>query len=342
MYPVFATLEMSPGTARVLGFVAVFVLSGYIVYDGLKTHGRAKLTVTLLQAVGFFVVSMGVALVFLTPERLPPEVVINLRSWGLMVVVGMTTCFLIQRHFGRGAGLTGEQILTLWVYGGICALIGARGLHVSVNWSDYAANPVSALTFWDGGMAFVGGALGALAFAFIYLRRIGLGLAALDALTLGVALTHGFGRIGCFMAGCCYGRPTDLPWAVSFPVGSLAQFTMAYLGQIGPTDPTPHLHPTQLYESLLTFAIGFVLLFIYLKKKPRPGTIVAGYFLAYSVVRFLIELVRDDPEREFPFIRWPADDPRMFSTTQTVSVVLVPLALFALWRIYRGGRDAVR
>lgn len=339
MYPVFATLELSPSTARVLGFVAVFVLSGYIIYDGLKTHGREKLTVTLLQAFGFFVVSIAVALIFLTPERLPHEVVIDLRSWGLMVVIGMTSCFLIQRYFGGRAGLTGEQILTIWVYGGIAALVGARGLHVLVNWGDYAANPVTALTFWDGGMAFVGGAIFALAFALIYLKRLGLGLAALDALCLGVALTHGFGRIGCFLAGCCYGRPTDLPWAVSFPVGSLAQFTMAYLGQIGPTDPTPHVHPTQLYESFLTFAIGFFLLWVYLKKRPKPGTIVAGYFILYSVVRFLIELVRDDPERSFPLIQWPADDPRILSTTQTVSVVLVPIAIYALWRIHRRGAE---
>ncbi|MCB9646239.1 MAG: prolipoprotein diacylglyceryl transferase [Deltaproteobacteria bacterium] len=334
MFPIFYTLELTPELARTAGVVTAVLLSLYIVYDGYKTHGRAKLVSTLLQAVAFGTVSLWAALTFLTPERLPAEFGVPLRMYGLMVVVGMVSCFVIQRHFAKKQGLTGDQILTIWVYGGIAALIGARGLHVAVNWHDYAEHPLTALAFFDGGLAFIGAAVVSLLFAILYLRRIGAPLLpVLDALTLGIALTHGFGRLGCFFAGCCYGRPTDLPWGVSFPVGSIAQATLANLGLIGADAATPHLHPTQLYESFATFVIGFLLLAWY-RRKPAPGMILTGYLLAYPVTRFFLELVRDDPEREFLF-RFPEDAPRLLSTSQTGALIIAPLAALVMWRLSR-------
>lgn len=336
MFPIFYILEFTADSARWLGLAAAVLLSAYIVWDGYRTHGRARLGLTLLQAGAFFAVAFGGAYLLLTPENLPPEFGLPLRTWGLMVVIGMSTCFLVQRWLGREVGLTGDQILTIWVYGGIAALIGARGLHVLVNWSSYAEAPATALNFTDGGMAFIGGALGSLLFSVLYLRRTGAPmLLSLDALVLGIALTHGFGRLGCFFAGCCYGQATDLPWGVSFPVGSIAQYTMAQAGHIAETAATPHVHPTQLYEAGLTFVVGFALL-AWHRRRPTPGMIVAGYFLAYPVVRFLLETIRDDPEREFLF-RFPAEAPRILSTTQTVSLVLVPVAIAAMIYLRRGG-----
>ena len=334
MYPIFHILELTPDSARLWGFAVAFVLSAYIVFDGYKTHGRERLALTLMQAGAFFAVAFGVAYVFITPDRLPEAFGIPLRMYGLMVVIGMVSCFFIQRHFGRRLGLTGDQILTIWVYGGISAIVGARGLHVFVNWSEYAAQPMAAFQFWDGGLAFIGAALASLLFSLIFLRRIGAPLLpSLDALTLGVALTHGFGRLGCFFAGCCYGRASDLPWAVSFPVGSIAQYTMVQLGTLAEGLPTPHLHPTQLYEAAVTFAIGGALLLWY-RRGAKPGMIVTGYLAAYPCMRFLLELVRDDPEREF-LVRIPEEAPRLLSTTQTVALLVVPAALMLMWRFRR-------
>ncbi len=331
MHPIFHTLEFTASSARTWSFIAVAVLSLYIVYDGYKSHGRQKLVATLLSASAFAVVSGWAAFTFVVPANLPQgEFGIPLRTYGLMAVIGMVTCFFIQRHFGRKVGLTGDQILTVWVYGGLASVIGARGLHVLVNWGDYADKPLTALAFWDGGLAFIGAAVVSLAFAIVYLRHLKVPvLASLDALTLGLALTHGFGRLGCFFAGCCYGRPTDLPWAVSFPVGSIAQYTLQTMGVIAEAAPTPHLHPTQLYESFATFVIGGLLLLWYVKRTPRSGMILTTYLLSYPVVRFFLELVRDDPEREF-LLRIPQEAPRILSTTQAVGLVLVPVALFAL------------
>lgn len=331
MAPIFYTLELTAGSARTWAFVAAVLLSLYIVFDGYRSHGKAKLGVTLLQAGAFFVVSAWAVYAFVVPENLPSGVFgLPLRTYGLMVVTGMVTCFFIQRHFGKKVGLTGDQILTVWVYGGVTALVGARGLHVLVNWGDYADAPRTALAFWDGGLVFIGAALSSLAFAVWYLRKVEVPiLRSLDALTLGIALTHGFGRLGCFFAGCCYGRPTDLPWGVSFPVGSIAQYTLVQMGVLAEGVPTPHLHPTQMYEAAATFTIGFGLLAWYLKGRPRPGMILTGYLLAYPVTRFFLELVRDDPEREF-LVRIPEEAPRILSTSQTGALIIVPVALLVL------------
>lgn len=331
MHPILTTVRLSPGAAQGLAMLVTVLLAAYVVWDGLRTQGKAKLTSLIAQAVVVAVVGVGLSLVFLTESRLPPEVAIDIRSWGVMVVIGMYSCFFIQKRYGERVGLSGDQILSIWVYGGLLSVVGARGLHVLVNWHDYAEAPLTALRFWDGGMAFIGAAVITAAFAFFYLRQHGHGLLALDALALGVAMTHGIGRIGCFLAGCCYGQPTDLPIGVSFPVGSIAQFTQAQLGLIEAAEPTAHLHPTQLYEAAFCFAIG-LFLWSRFKRGAIPGTITAGYFALYPFARFFVELVRDDPEREFLF-RFPSEAPVLLSTTQTSALVLVPFALFALWRL---------
>ncbi|MCB9653737.1 MAG: prolipoprotein diacylglyceryl transferase [Deltaproteobacteria bacterium] len=328
MYPTFLTLTSTPDTLRIVAYVACVLLAGFIVYDGHREHGRQHLVRTLFTAVGFLAVGLVLISFFVTPDRLPERFTIPLRSWGLMVVIGMMVCFLVQRHYGMKTGLNSDQILSIWIYGGLAAAFGARLLHVVVNWRDYEAAPLGALTFWDGGMAFIGGALAALVFTMLYLRRRGLGLGSLDALVLGVALSHGIGRIGCFLAGCCYGQDTSAPIGVSFPPGSIAQFIFATEGRIAPDAWTPHLHPTQLYSVVMCFAVGFTLLWLHRRRDTVPGMVTAAYLVLYPLGRFTVELVRGDPERQFAF-RYPAENPVILSTTQTVALFLIPVGLFA-------------
>ncbi|MBK8013823.1 MAG: prolipoprotein diacylglyceryl transferase [Deltaproteobacteria bacterium] len=334
MFPTFLTLTSTPETLRLVAYVVSVLLGGFIVFDGCREHGRAYLGRALVMGVGFVAVSFVLISAFITPARLPENFAIPLRSWGLMVVLGMMVCFLVQRHFGVRAGLTSDQILSIWIYGGLAAAIGARLLHVVVNWSDYEATPLAALTFWDGGMAFIGGAIAALVFTMLYLRRRGLGLGSLDALVLGVALSHGIGRIGCFLAGCCYGRETSASVGVSFPPGSIAQFVFATEGRIAPDAWTPHVHPTQLYSVVMCFAVGFTLLWLHRQRETVPGMVTAAYLVLYPFGRFLVELVRGDPERQFAF-RYPTDDPLILSTTQTVALFLIPIGIFAYARLRR-------
>ena len=97
----------------------------------------------------------------------------------------------------------------------------------------------------------------------------------------GLAIAQGFGRIGCFLAGCCYGAKTDLPIGVVFPVNSLAPAGI-------------HLHPTQIYSSIFDFILGIFLLY-YSKKQRKDGKILGMYLMVYSVGRFLVEFLRNDP-----------------------------------------------
>lgn len=313
VHPILFTLKLTPETTRICALLAVVFLSAFIVWDGKKNRVFAG-----IQAAIFFLVAGALAWIFVTPERLPELVVIDIRSWGVFAVLGMVSCFFIQRRLGREIGLSSEHILSLWVYGGLGAVFGARALHVLVNWSWYAPNPLSAIAFWDGGMVYIGGVTMSLIVAFAYASLRGLSVRAFDVLALGIALTQGIGRIGCFLAGCCYGQETTLPIGVRFPEGSIAHYTMMQTGELaaGATH-TAALHPTQLYEALMCFCIGALLLYWYKKKTPRPGLIICGYFVLYSVARFFLELLRNDPERQF-FLG--------FSTSQLAGIGLALVA----------------
>jgi phosphatidylglycerol---prolipoprotein diacylglyceryl transferase len=314
VHPILIPFRPGPETVRTMAMVASVLLSLFIVWDGKK-----KMKWALVQAFAFFAVSFSVAYFFVTADRLPAQAPFDIRSWGVFVVVGMVTCFLIQRKLGKEVGLTGDQILSLWVYGGLGAAIGARGLHVAVNWSWYKPNPISALFFMDGGMVYIGGVVGALIVGIVYALIKHLSIRAFDVVAIGIALTQGLGRIGCFLAGCCYGQPTDLPIGVRFGEGSIVHYTMLQTGELAPgATHTMPLHPTQLYEALACFVIGSVLLYWYRKKMPRPGLVICGYFMLYSFARFFLEMVRNDPERQFYF---------GFSTSQLAGMVLFAIAL---------------
>jgi len=121
--------------------------------------------------------------------------------------------------------------------------------------------------------------------------------AVADLLAPSLAIGHAVGRIGCFLAGCCFGRPSALPWAMRFPSDSLAWQDMVARGTLSMTaDATPPLHPTQLYEALVELSL-FVLLTQLAKRKHFDGQLLCIWLMGYSVSRSLIEMVRGDPAR---------------------------------------------
>jgi phosphatidylglycerol:prolipoprotein diacylglycerol transferase len=180
--------------------------------------------------------------------------------------------------------------------------------------------------------------LGAISVGGLYAKRHGLGLRSFDVLVLGIALTQGIGRVGCHLAGCCYGRETSLPWGVAFPEGSIAHYTLVATGALAPTAThTPTLHPTQLYEAVATLALGAVLFAWSRRRSPAPGLVTCAYLAGYSVVRFGIELFRSDPERQF-LVRIPEDVPLVLSTSQTIGLVLVVASVIVARRLGRRAR----
>lgn len=205
----------------------------------------------------------------------------------------------------------------LWIV--IGSLVGARLMYILTQLDAYMRNPIMFLKFWRGGMVYYGGLIGGAAAVWLVLRRKRhpfFPVADLVApyLMLGYAIHR---SLGCFMAGCCFGKPTDLPWGVVFPPGSAP--AVAY----GAGVP---VHPAQLYTALAALLIfGFLLW--YRRRKPFMGAVTIALFVLYPVARFVIEFFRGDRVRGFI---------GPLSTSQVLSILMVVVAL--LW--FRAARSA--
>ncbi|MBM4318707.1 MAG: prolipoprotein diacylglyceryl transferase, partial [Deltaproteobacteria bacterium] len=214
----------------------------------------------------------------------------------------------------------------------------------------------AALRVWEGGLVWYGGLLGALAAIWLFCWGKGAlepaarpgrpSLAVLaDLFVPAAALGHAFGRLGCFAAGCCWGRPATLPWSVSFPAGSMAWNQQLEQGLIpGWADASLPVHPTQLYE-----AGGELLIFFFLlvglrtgQHLRRPGQLAMTWAVLYPLLRSLVELFRADEERG-ALLRWgsatvagwlglPPGTWLLLSWGQAVSLVVASVALALLLR----------
>ncbi len=164
---------------------------------------------------------------------------------------------------------------------------------------------LAALKFWQGGLAFYGGFILAVPVGMLYARRKRLGLWRLADLCAPVtAFGLFFGRLGCFLNGCCYGQATSLPWGVDFP-------------QVGGHG---HVHPTQLYEALGSLAIFAALYWIVRPRKRRHGDVFAWLLVLYGSLRFLLEFVRADERGGFLGL----------STSQWIGIPLVAWGVYWL------------
>lgn len=153
----------------------------------------------------------------------------TVKSWGVMVVVGFLAALWIMRRIMRRLGEDPDWISNAALYALMAGVIGARIFFVVHHFDLFRGRPLSVFAIWQGGVELLGGVLAALAVLCIYLivqkRRL---LLYLDVLAIGLMIGLGFGRIGCFLSGCCYGKCTDLPWAVRFPYNSTVYNSQAY------------------------------------------------------------------------------------------------------------------
>jgi len=209
-----------------------------------------------------------------------------LPTYGLLVTLGFLAGLWMAVRLGRRAGLDAEAVFNLGIYAGLAALIGAKLLLIALDFEYYLRYPseLFSLSTLRAGGIFYGGLVLALVTAFLYMRREKLpGLVTADAFAPGLALGHAIGRLGCFAAGCCWGAPTHLPWAVTFtnPISH---------ERVGVPLGVP-LHPTQLYETLAE-ALIFLILYWRIARPHRSGAIIGLYLALYSSARFLVEFVR--------------------------------------------------
>jgi phosphatidylglycerol:prolipoprotein diacylglycerol transferase len=212
-------------------------------------------------------------------------------TYGFLAALGMICALTVIFRLARFRGLDPDQ---MWNLAGIAifsGIIGSKLLMILVDWRDYLADPsqiFSVATLQSGGV-FSGGLLLALACSWWYVRREKIPfLSAADVFAPGVALGHAFGRIGCLAAGCCYGRETHVPWAITFH--------NPWAGEFQGTPLNRPLHPTQLYEFVAEL-INFALLYWLCKRKKFEGQIIALFMIIYGIERFVFEFFRGDPGR---------------------------------------------
>ncbi len=202
--------------------------------------------------------------------------------YGVLIAVGFLVGLWTAARRAPEAGLTGEAVVDLgpWLVAG--ALVGARTMYVVSYWDEqFAHRPfVEVFMVRQGGMVFYGGFLGAVAVALLYLQVKGMPMWKVgDVLAPSIPLGQAFGRLGCLMNGCCYGRSCEWPWALHFPADHVAHGT--------------GLHPTQIYEALLCVGLS-VGLARWHRRKKFDGQIFAGYLLGYALLRSFVELFRGD------------------------------------------------
>jgi len=240
-----------------------------------------------------------------------------LYSYSVMVVVAYFAGTAYAYFEAKRLGENPEKVLDLSFYFFLAGILGARLLEVIVNWPRFASSPLDIFKIWEGGLTYYGGFIASIIASLVFIRYHKLPLRKWADLLAPVAMIAlGFGRIGCFLNGCCYGRPAPhLPWAVTFPPGRLP----------APLDGLP-LHPTQLYESLIAFVIAGIT--IALERRPhRPGVVLWTMFLLYAVARFFLEFLRLDPRGGITALG--------LSTSQAISLPLALLGLLALLWTFR-------
>jgi phosphatidylglycerol:prolipoprotein diacylglycerol transferase len=227
----------------------------------------------------------------------------------------------LARVRAKARGLDANRVLDLGIYIIIAALIGAKLLLLVTDFRTFSSNPRELLTLARSGGVFYGGLILAVTVALVYIRKIGLPLwTTCDVFAPGIAVGHVVGRFGCLFAGCCYGKPTTLPWGITFT----DPFAAANVG----TPLGVPLHPTQIYEAGAEAIILGILLATERKGRPYPGRTFWLYMLLYAISRFIIEFFRGDERGAVG----------MFSTSQFISILLAPLAVVML--VYLARRTA--
>jgi phosphatidylglycerol---prolipoprotein diacylglyceryl transferase len=248
----------------------------------------------------------------------------TLHTFGLLLASAYVASFWWLTREGRRAGLDVDALGSLGIWAIAGAIIGAKALMIARAFPEYAAAPseMFSLSVLTSAGDFYGGFIGGLIASAIFFRRhpeLPFWRVA-DLCGPAIALGQAIGRIGCLMAGDDYGRPTNLPWAVTFSDPDA--------GRIGGAPLGIPLHPVQLYESIACLILFGVLVRLS-RRKRFDGEVILAYTLLYAIVRFVLEFFRGDADRGFMF-------DGLLSTSQFIAVILGPAAL-ALWMVRRRG-----
>jgi len=209
-------------------------------------------------------------------------------TYGALLAIGLVLALLVAARLAAKDGLPKERIYDLGLWTIIGGLLGSK---ILMYFTEDNVN-IFSLDFLRSGGVYYGGLLGGfftLAFLIRYYKFSFWKVA--DAFAPGVALGQFFGRQGCFSAGCCWGKSTNLAWGVHFTEQAHEYTGVAIYTEDG---LSLHLHPTQLYESFAMLAVFGILYFLH-RRKRFDGQVLIAYGILYGIIRFVIEFFRDDP-----------------------------------------------
>ena len=206
----------------------------------------------------------------------------TLHTYGLLVATGFLSGLLITVRIGKTQGINPQHVMDMGFFIIISAIIGSRILYVFINFSHYIQNPLDIFKIWHGGLVFSGGLIGVILVSALYVRKRNITLWQMaDLWSPAIALGQAIGRIGCLMAGCCYGKPTGSQVSIIFTdPHSLAPVNIP-------------LQPTQIYSSISGFLIFGILLALQSKRK-FDGQIFLWFLIMHSTARLFIERLRGD------------------------------------------------
>ena len=208
---------------------------------------------------------------------------LTLHTYGLFVALGFIAGLLVATRLGKTAGFMSNAVMDMGFIIILTGLIGSRIVYIIIDLPKYISNPLDIFKIWEGGLVFSGGLVAVIIAIIFYARYYKVNIWTIgDLWAPAAAIGQAIGRIGCFFAGCCYGKLTDAPWGVIFTnPKSIAPLNIP-------------LHPTQLYSSLSSLII-FIILFILHSKKKFEGQVFLWFLILHSTARLFLERFRGDP-----------------------------------------------
>jgi phosphatidylglycerol---prolipoprotein diacylglyceryl transferase len=240
---------------------------------------------------------------------------LTIHGYGLMIAIGILAAVFVAMRRAKGYGLNEESIIDITLIAVISGFLGAKLLFVIVSFGEFLEDPLGVLG--SEGFVVYGGIIAGVLACMLYCRKKKLNfMSYFDIVMPSIAIAQGFGRIGCFMAGCCYGRETDSALGVVFPVDSMAPLGVKVL-------------PTQLFSAAGDFLIAGILI-AYARRAKYKGNTAALYLVLYGVGRFLIEFLRDDERGAVGFL----------STSQFISIFIVIIAVVLFYVNKKRGIEA--
>ena len=304
-----------------------------------------------------------------------PFIHVSVKSYGTMMVVGFLAALWLMRTMTKRSGQNPEWITNIALYALLCGIVGARVFYVIHHHDVFHGSPLEVFAVWKGGIELLGGVLTSIAVVWFFLwqkklpKRI-----YMDVLAVGLMVVLGFGRLGCFMNGCCYGKCTQVAWAVHFPYGSPAFYSQTrpdperkrnlpqlelpesyfqdgYLKSFDQLTPeqkaavtsgpyrTLGIHPTQIYSSLNAFLLAGILYAAWRRfGQTRPGVVMSLMLILYGITRFYLETLRDDNPFEYAF--WAIYKGGTVSQNICIYMILAGLILLILFTVSKQARNS--